>query len=67
MPPTVQSIFSSSPDRATLCLECLTKQTTLRSDEIVHELDGLGASLREGFCAGCAESGPVFGLGTAAA
>ena len=55
------------PDSATLCLECLTKQTTLRTDEIVHELDGLGASLREGYCWDCAESGPVFGPPTAAA
>jgi hypothetical protein len=55
------------PDSATLCLECLTRQTTLRSEEIEHQLDALGARLREGFCWECAESGPVFGLGTAAA
>jgi hypothetical protein len=65
--PTVRSVFSSMPDSATLCLECLTRQTTLRSEEIEHQLDALGARLREGFCWECAESGPVFGLGTAAA
>jgi hypothetical protein len=65
--PTVQSIFSSLPDSATLCLECLTPQTSLRTAEIVHQLDALGARLREDFCWGCAESGPVFNLGTAAA
>jgi hypothetical protein len=62
--PTVHSVFSSMPDSATMCLECLTRQTSLRSTEIEHQLDALGASLREDFCWECAESGPVFGLGT---
>ena len=65
--PTVKSIFSSSPNGATLCLECLTRQTALRTAEIVRQLDTLGASLRNGFCWECAESGPVFGLGAQAA
>lgn len=65
--PTVQSAFSSLPARAALCLECLVRQTTRRVVEIEHELDGLGASLHEGSCAGCAEAGPVFSLGTTAA
>ena len=65
--PTVRSVFSSMPDSATLCLECLTRQTTLRTAEIVNQLEALGASLRQGFCWECAESGPVFGLGAAAA
>ena len=59
--PTVRSVFASLPAPA-LCLECPVKRTTLRVEEIEQELDGLGASVREGFCVGCAESGPVFGL-----
>ena len=65
--PTVQSVFSSWPAPAALCLECLVTQTTLHVRDIEHELDGLGASLREDTCAGCAESGPVFSLDTRAA
>lgn len=65
--PTVQSVFSSLPAHSALCVECLVKQTTLHVREIEHELDRLGANLSEGFCAGCTESGPVFGLGTRAA
>ena len=65
--PTVRSVFSSMPDSATVCLECLTRKTTLRTKEIEDELDALGANLREGYCWECAESGPVFGLGTVAA
>jgi hypothetical protein len=64
--PTVRSVFDSLPAPA-LCLDCLVKRTTLRVEEIEHELVGLGASLREGFCAGCAGTGPVFSLGAAAA
>ena len=66
MPPTVQSVFSSMPNNATLCLECLTRQTALRTREIEFELDALGATLREDYCWQCAEPGPVFGLGKAA-
>jgi hypothetical protein len=65
--PTVRSVFSSLRDSAALCLECLTRQTSLRTAEIVHQLDALGARLREDYCWECAESGPVFGLGTGAA
>jgi hypothetical protein len=64
--PTVRSVFASLPAPA-LCLECLVKRTTLHVNEIEHELVGLGASLREGLCAGCGGTGPVFSLGTAAA
>jgi hypothetical protein len=60
--PTVQSVFSSLPARAAMCLECLASKTTLHVREVEHELDGLGATLREGSCAGCSESGPVFSL-----
>jgi hypothetical protein len=52
---TVRSVFASSPAPA-LCLECLVKRTTLRVAQIEQELDALGASLREGFCAGCAKT-----------
>jgi hypothetical protein len=65
--PTVQSVFSSLPARAAICLECLVSKTTLNVRDVERELDGLGASLREGFCAGCTESGPVFSLGAAVA
>jgi hypothetical protein len=65
--PTVQSVFSSLLVSATLCVECLVKQTTLHVREIEHDLDKLGASLREDYCWERAQPGPVFGLGTAAA
>ena len=48
---TVRSVFASLPAPA-LRLECLVKRTTLRVAQIEQELDALGASLREGFCAG---------------
>ena len=63
--PTVKSIFSLSPNGTTLCLECLTRQTALRTAEIVRQLDALGASLRNGLCWECAESGAVFALAAA--
>jgi hypothetical protein len=50
--PTVQAAFSSLPDSATLCLECLTRQTTHRTEEVERQLEALGASLREDYCWG---------------
>ena len=47
------------------CLECLVTKTGHRSNEVIHELDGLGAGdPTYGRCASCTESGPVFHLPT---
>ena len=60
MPPDVRSVFASLPTNSALCLECLTRKTSRRIEDIEPELDALGATLAEGDCSGCEESGPVF-------
>jgi hypothetical protein len=45
-----------------LCMECLVRQTALRVETVDHQIETLGAHVREGRCSGCAEDGPVFSL-----
>jgi hypothetical protein len=67
MPPDVRSVFALFDANSALCLECLTRKTLRRIEEIEPELEALGATLSEGGCAGCEGSGPVFNLGSRAA
>ena len=63
MAPDVKTVFAALPPASALCLECITQRTARRIEDIEPELDALGATLAEGRCAGCEESGPVFNLG----
>ena len=45
-----------------LCLNCLVKQTGLRSDVVSRQLETVGARFADGGCATSEECGPAFTL-----
>ena len=55
--PTVMGLLRT---HASICAECLTRQTQARSDVVYSELDRLKLIPKEDRCAICAEVTPVF-------
>jgi len=59
MTPTVMSLLIAHP---AICLECLARRASMRSDVVFRELDRLGVVPAEGHCATCVEDAPVYSI-----
>ena len=57
--PTVMGLLRAY---ASICVECLARQTRARSDVVYSELDRLRLIPKEDRCAICADVTPVFSV-----